>query len=259
MNQLLEQFTEQHLVAFILTLGRIGPLFLIAPLFSSRMIPARARGVAAVAIAIGFSPLAGREAKIATDAMTIGGTMLKEILVGIAFAFTIQCLFAAVSAAGSLLDTAIGFSFGSLLDPINNQQSGVLTQIYSLMGVMVFVVIGGDAWVIRGLAETYDVIPMDATPKLGALTGGVQGAFAHILVAAIEVAAPVLLAVIVTDVAFGVVSRVMPQLNVFAVGFPAKILVGFLLIGTSLPFVANWIGSQLTQSVGEALKTLQVA
>jgi flagellar biosynthesis protein FliR len=259
MNQLLEQFTEQHIVAFFLTLGRIAPLFVIAPLFSSKMIPARARGVAAVAIAIGFSPMAAKEAKFATDGMTIGGLMLKEILVGIAFAFTIQCLFAAVSAAGSLLDTSIGFSFGSLIDPINNQQSGVLTQVYSLIGVMIFVVIGGDAWVIRGLAETYDVIPLDATPKLGALTAGVQGAFAHILVAAIEVAAPVLLAVIITDAAFGVVSRVMPQLNVFAVGFPAKILVGFLLIGTSLPFVANWIGDQLTESVGAALKTLQVA
>jgi flagellar biosynthetic protein FliR len=135
----------------------------------------------------------------------------------------------------------------------------VLTQVYSLIGVMVFVVIGGDAWVIRGLGETYNVVPLNEVPKLGALTAGVHTAFAGILVSAIEVAAPVLLAVIITDAAFGVVSRVMPQLNVFAIGFPAKILVGFLLIGASLPFVANWIGAQLTQSVGDALKTLQVA
>src|SRR6059058_2234333 len=100
MNALLEQFSEQHLVAFMLTLGRIAPLFLIAPLFSSKMIPARARGVAAVAIAIGFSPIVARETNIHTDALTIGGLMIKEILVGIAFAFIIQCLFAAVSAAG---------------------------------------------------------------------------------------------------------------------------------------------------------------
>jgi flagellar biosynthetic protein FliR len=259
MNQMLEQFSEHHLVAFMLTLGRIAPLFVIAPLFSSKMIPPRARGVAAVAIAIGFSPMAAKEAKISPDAVTLGGLMLKEILVGIAFAFIIQCLFASVSAAGSLIDMQIGFSFGSMIDPVNNQQSGVMAQVYSLIGVMIFVVIGGDAWVIRGLAETYDVVPLDGSPKIGALTAGVHTAFAHILVAAIEVAAPVLLAVIITDVAFGVVSRVMPQLNVFAVGFPAKILIGFLLIGASLPFVANWIGDQLTQSVGAALKTLQVA
>src|SRR3954453_19130247 len=190
MNQLLEQFSEQHLVAFMLTLGRIAPLFVIAPLFSSKMIPARPRGLAAGAIPIGSSPIAAKGANIHTDALTIGGLMVKEILIGIAFAFIIQCLFAAVSAAGSLLDTAIGFSFGSLIDPINNQQSGVLTQVYSLIGVMVFVVIGGDAWVIRGLGETYNVVPLDATPKLGALTGGVVSAFANILVSAIEVAAP---------------------------------------------------------------------
>src|SRR4051794_39692326 len=95
MNQLLEQFSEQHLVAFMLTLGRIAPLFVIAPLFSSKMIPARARGVAAVAIAIGFSPIAAKGANIHTDALTIGGLMLKEILIGIAFAFVIPCLFAA--------------------------------------------------------------------------------------------------------------------------------------------------------------------
>src|SRR4051795_12238729 len=193
MNALLEQLSEQHLVAFILTLGRIGPLFLIAPLFSSKMIPARARGVAAVAIAIGFSPMAAKDAKFATDGLTIGGLMIKEILVGVAFAFTIQCLFAAVSAAGSLLDTSIGFSFGSLIDPMNNQQSGILSQVYSLIGVMVFVVIGGDAWVIRGLAETYDVVPLDQAPSLGTMVGGVQNAFSHLFLSAIEVAAPVLL------------------------------------------------------------------
>jgi flagellar biosynthetic protein FliR len=80
-----------------------------------------------------------------------------------------------------------------------------------------------------------------------------------VLVAAVQVCAPVLLAVVITDAAVGVVSRVMPQLNVFAVGFPAKILVGFLLVAASLPFVAGWIGDQLTKSVGAALHTLQVA
>ena len=93
----------------------------------------------------------------------------------------------------------------------------------------------------------------------GALAAGAQHAFAAIFVSAIEVAAPVLLAVIITDAGFGVVSRVMPQLNVFAVGFPAKILVGFLLVSASLPFAAGWIGDQLTKSVGTALHTLKVA
>jgi flagellar biosynthetic protein FliR len=259
MNAMIQEFGEQHAVGFVLTLGRIGPLFLLAPLFSSKMVPLRARAIVAVAIAVGLSPLATGDQKIPTDAMSIGGLMLKEIMVGMAFAFAIATLFAAVSAAGSFLDTQIGFSFGSLIDPINNQQSGVITQIYSLVGVMVFVVIGGDAWVIRGLAGTYQVVSITQLPNVGAMAAGAQHAFSQIFLSAIEVAAPVLLAVIITDAGFGVVSRVMPQLNVFAVGFPAKILVGFLLIGASLPFAAGWIGDQLTQSVSAALHTLKVA
>ena len=259
MNALVEHFGEQQAVGFMLTLARIGPLFLVAPLFSSKMVPRKARAIAALALAIGLSPLALGDQKIPSDAMSIVGLMFKEILIGLAFAYTIAALFAAVSAAGSLLDTQIGFSFGSLVDPVTNTQSGVLSQIYGLVGVMVFVAIGGDAWMIRGLASTYDMVALTEMPNINLMVGGVHHAFAGILLAAIAVAAPVLLAVIIVDAGFGVVSRVMPLLNVFAVGFPAKILVGFLLIGTSLPFVAGWLGDQLTQSVGDALKSLQVA
>ena len=181
------------------------------------------------------------------------------MLVGLAFSFAIAGLFAAVSTAGTFLDTQIGFSFGSLIDPINNQQSGVLTQLYSLVAVAVFVVIGGDAWVIRGLASTYDMVSITEMPDVGAMAAGAAHVFGSIFLAAIAVSAPVLLAVIITDAGFGVVSRVMPQLNVFAVGFPAKILVGFLLIGASLPFVAGWLSDELQSSVASALHTLKVA
>jgi flagellar biosynthetic protein FliR len=73
------------------------------------------------------------------------------------------------------------------------------------------------------------------------------------------VAAPVLVALLITDVAFGIVSRVVPQLNVFAVGFPTKVAVALLVVGASLPFAANWISNQLSVSVGSALGALHVA
>ena len=84
-------------------------------------------------------------------------------------------------------------------------------------------------------------------------------AFGAIMTSALEVAGPVLLALILTDAAFGVVSRVVPQLNVFAVGFPAKVVVGLLLIGATLPFVAGWISGELQQDVGAALQAIRVS
>jgi flagellar biosynthetic protein FliR len=112
---------------------------------------------------------------------------------------------------------------------------------------------------IQGLAKTYDLVGLTQMPALGTLVGGAQHTFATIFISAVQLAAPVLIALIITDAGFGVVSRVMPQLNVFAVGFPAKILVGFLIVAASLPFVAGWIGNQLEQSVMSALQTLRVA
>jgi flagellar biosynthetic protein FliR len=258
-NGVLEQWGEQHAVGFILTLARIGPLFVLAPLFSSKMVPKRARVVIAVGLAIGMAQLSIGDEKVPTDVLSLGGLLLKEILVGFAFAFALAALFAAIATAGSFLDTLVGFSFGGTVDPINGMQTGVLTQLYSMVGVAIFVAIGGDAWVIRGLANSYEVLPMASLPDIGAMVGGAQELFSGIFISAVQVAAPVMLAVIITDCAFGVVSRVMPQLNVFAVGFPAKILIGFVLIGASLPFVAEWIGGQLTDSVRSALQTLQIA
>ena len=260
-EQLLARFGEQQVIGFFLVLGRVSPLFLLAPMFSSKMIPARARGIVAVGLAIGIAPIAlhaGDGAELSTDVWTLGGLMAKELLVGCGFAFALAALFAAIQVAGSLLDTLIGFSFGALVDPITGTNGGVLNQLYALVGVLIFVVIGGDAWVIQGLARSYEAVPLADAPAIGTLVEGAQVAFGGIFGAAIQVCAPVMLAVILTDVAFGLVSRVVPQLNVFAVGFPAKVTVGLVLVGASLPFVAGWLGDELQRSVSAALHTLRV-
>lgn len=259
-NELLTRFSEQQVAGFLLVLGRISPLFLLAPLFSSRMVPARARAVIALALTIGISPLAVASAgDLPLDAIGYAMLMAKELLVGMAFAFTLAALFAAVSIAGSLLDTLIGFSYGALVDPITGNQSTVIAQLYSLVGLGVFIAINGDSWVIQGLARTYELVPLTEDPALGTMVAGAQEAFAGVMSSALQVCAPVLLAIVITDTAFGVVNRVVPQLNVFAVGFPAKVAVGLILIGVSLPFVAGWLSDELQGSVGAALESLRVA
>jgi flagellar biosynthetic protein FliR len=254
----LETLDRNTLVGFILVLARVSPLFLLAPPFSSSMVPVRARVIIAVGIAIGLSPLALHGQAIPAEVMTIVTLALKEIVIGLGFAMCIACLFAAVDAAGSMIDTQIGFNFGSLINPVDNTQSGSMSQLYAMVGILVFIVIDGEAWVIRGLSRTYELVPMLAMPSISKITAAVSGAFTGIFTAALEVAAPVLLALILTDVAFGVVSRVVPQLNVFAVGFPAKIIVGLLVVAAALPFMGNWFYDQLQRSVESGLSGIGV-
>jgi flagellar biosynthetic protein FliR len=261
-SELIAQFSEQQVAGFMLVLGRISPLFLLAPLFSNKLIPARAKSIVAVALAVGIWPIAshvGANRKIPLDALPFASLMLKEVLVGITFALVLAALFAALSTAGSLADTLIGFSFGSLVDPVSGNSSSLLSNMYSMLGIAVFVAIGGDAWVIEGLARTYDAVPLLAYPSIPSATQGVQIAFANVLPDALMVVAPVLLAIVLSDCALGVVARVVPSLNVFQVGFSAKIAIGLTVMSASLPFVGGWVGDQLQQSVFDALRALRVA
>lgn len=258
MNEVIQTVGASQTAGFILVLARISPLFVLAPIFSSRMMPARARSIAAVALAIGMAPIAMGQGKVPTDVFALAELAVKELLIGLAFAFAVAVVFNAMAIAGSILDTLVGFSLGSLIDPITGAQSPVISQIYSLVGVMIFIAIGGDGWMIRGLAETYDLVPLLAFPSLGALVGGANAAFTGIFVSALQIAAPVLIAVTITDAAFGIVSRVSPQMNVFAVGMPAKIIVALIILGASLPFVAGFMDDSLKNGISESLKSIQV-
>jgi len=258
-SELLRQLAGNELVGFILVLARVTPLFVIAPLFSSQIIPPHVRGIIAVGISIGLAPIALHGQHVPSDALTLVGLVVEGLLVGLGFAFTLAVLMAGIESAGSVIDVLSGFSYGQLINPMNNQESAVIARFYSLVGTLIFLVIGGDAWTLKGLARTFQLVPLTSGPRLKSLVGGAEQVFATVFTSALEVAAPVLVALLITDVAFGVVSRVVPQLNVFAVGFPTKVAVALLVVGASLPFTANWISNQLTVSVGDALGAMHVA
>lgn len=259
MTHLLSQLEGNQLGGFILVLARVTPLFLLAPIFSSSVIPPVVKGVIAVAISVGLTPIAMHGQHIPSDPVQIAGLVLEGLLVGTSFAFALAVLMGAVESAGSFIDVVSGFSYGELINPISGQTGAVMSRFYVLFGTMIFLVIGGDAWTLRGLGRTFELVPLTEAPKLGSLIGGAEQAFSTIFTSALEIGAPVLAALLITDVAFGVVSRVVPQMNVFAVGFPTKVAVAMLVVAASLPFVSGWINGQLSESVSAALGALHVA
>jgi len=149
-----------------------------------------------------------------------------------------------------------GFSFGATVDPINGNQGGTFSELYGLVGVMLFIAIGGDAWLLRGLARTFTLMPLVKAPQISSLASAAEASVSTMFVAAVEVAAPAILALLITDVAFGMVSRVVPQLNAFSVAFPLKIGVALLVVMASLPFLGGWMSDQMYTSVATALHAL---
>lgn len=253
LSTLLHQIGSDKVTGFFLVLGRVGPLFILAPLFSSKMVPARVKGIVAVGLSIGLTPLAVHGQTIPTDPMAVAGLLVVQVLVGLAFAFAVGMVLAAVEAAGSITDMVAGFSFGAVVDPINGNRGGTMTNLYGLVGLATFIAIGGDAWTLRGLQRTFDIVPLTKAPAIATLTSGVEQAFGTIFVSAVEICAPVILALLITDVAFGIVSKVVPQVNLFGVGFPMKVGVAILIVAASLPFLGSFMSDQIANAVTGAL------
>lgn len=245
-----------EVLGFLLVVCRVGGLFVLAPGFSASMIPSRIKLMLAMALSLALMPIAVHGQTVPLDAGAYAMLMLKELGVGLIFAFPMALVGAAVQAGASLLDTLIGFSFSSILDPVNNQQTAILGQFYSLFAVLVLLMSGGDHIMIEGLGASYRALPITAYPHIGALTSGALNAFAQVWVIGLEIAAPVLVALVITDAAIGLVSRAVPQMNVFVVGMPAKILVGMTVVAATLPFVSNQVQGALQQSVMQAVQTL---
>jgi flagellar biosynthesis protein FliR len=246
----------ESVTAFFLVLARVSPLFIAAPLFSAKQLNGQVRGLVAVGLAIGLAGVAGHGQQIPTDPLQVATLMVENVLVGLILAFTVGALMAAVQTAGGLADITSGFSFGATVDPINGNPGGVFSELYALVGVMLFIAIGGDAWILHGIARTFDLVPLTGSAHLGSIINAAETSVSSLFVSAVEVAAPVILALLITDVAFGMVSKVVPQMNVFSVAFPLKVGVAILVVSASLPFLGGWISDQMYTSVATALHAL---
>jgi flagellar biosynthesis protein FliR len=246
----------QPVTGFFLVLARITPLFVVAPLFSSSMIPNPVKGVVAVGFAIGLTGIAMHGQHIPGDPLPVAGLLVVNLLVGLLLAFAVSVVFVAIQTAGGLVDSLSGFSFGATIDPINGNQGGTFTELYGLVGVMLFMAIGGDAWTLQGLGRTFALVPLTKAPQISSMVAGAETASASIFLLAVEVAAPAILAMLITDVAFGLVSKVVPQMNAFSIALPLKVGVAILVVGASLPFLGGWMSNQMYTSVATALNAL---
>jgi hypothetical protein len=220
-------------------LARVTPLFFIAPLFSSAMIPPRVRGHRRGRISIGLTPIAMHGQHVPSDTLLLAGIVIEGMLVGLSFAFALAVLIAA-RRIGRLADRR---RLGLLL-----RQPDQPDERRAERGHRALLLAGGHADLPRDRRRRLDAArprahvptrPAHAGAAMGSLVGGAEQVFSTIFTSALEIAAPVLVALLITDVAFGIVSRVVPQLNIFAVGFPTKVTVALLVVGASLPFVVQ--------------------
>jgi len=227
-------FGISQIVTFILVLARVGGIFSVAPIFGNVNVAPMVRVGIAAALAFVFVPMAHFDASH-LDFLSFTLVIVKETIVGLVLGFLAALMFAAIQMAGAFIDMQVGFGFASVVDPMSKQQNAVIGQLYSLVATLIFLAINGHHLMLRGLADSFSVLPLGTMSISTSVTAGMMQVFATIFLAALKIGAPVVGAVFLTDVSLGILARTVPQLNVFVIGFPAKLTVGLLAVIFVLP------------------------
>ena len=240
---------ETALLALGLTLPRIIGAFIMLPLISPQNMPAMVRNSFLVSLAIVALPIVVTTAPPGTmSALSWPALVVKELFIGIAIGFCFGIVFWAIGAAGNILDTQIGMSMASIFDPIQGHQTSLHGQFLSQFAAYLFMASGAFLVFLDLLLTSYTVWPvMSFFPDIK--IAGMHlfvGQFSYLMTAALLLAAPAIVIMLIIDLSFGLVNRYAPSLNVFALTLPIKAWLAtaviLLMIGALMDFVLQRLG-----------------
>jgi flagellar biosynthesis protein FliR len=238
------EFTDAQLAAWIASVVypfvRIAALIATAPVLGDGSVPRRVKIGLAIFVTIVVAPTLASVPKV--EFLSGDGFLLiaRQLLIGASMGFSIRLAFAAITYAGDLIGLQMGIGFAMLVDPETNDQSPVIGSLLGYFASLAFLVANGPLMMIAGISESFNALPLagpDANLfedwRLLVVSGG------SIFGLALHMALPVVAALLVTNVALGVMTRAAPQLNLFSIGFPITIAVGLLVLTASLPVVLS--------------------
>lgn len=246
-------FSYGDLELFLLTFVRVASFVYIAPFFSMSNTPSRVR----VGLAFFISVLlyqTGPEQEVVYDTLT-GYTIIvmKEAVTGFLIGFGANLCTAVVSFAGQIADMEMGLSMASLFDPATKQQTTITGVYYNYMVLLLLMISGMHRYLLKALAETYELIPINgAVFHDDALLQALITFMGDYIIVGFRICLPIFAVMIILNAVLGILAKVSPQLNMFAVGIQMKVLVGFcvLFVTTAmLPDAAGFIYEQMKRMV----------
>ena len=181
--------------------------------------------------------------------LSFGIGAVKEVLMGVAIGLSVRLVFAGVQCAGHLVGYQMGFAFANTLDPQTNTQSSIVAQFQHQIALLLFLAINAHHWFIRGIVESFRIINPFACDFNGGVVELLVRMGSGMFVVTAKVATPLMVVLLLTNVALGLVAKTVPQMNVFIVSFPLTIGVGLLFLAFTLPYLADFF-VHLFQGVG---------
>ncbi|SFU71465.1 flagellar biosynthetic protein FliR [Nitrosomonas eutropha] len=231
--------TEQlndWLITLIWPLARILALMTATPLLGSSSIPTQVKLGLAVLLTILIAPLLPPLPQIDPGSGVGLIVLLQQIIIGLAMGFSIRIVFTAVEMAGEITGLQMGLGFATFFDPQQSGQVQLVGRFYGLLATLLFLAIDGHLQVIAVLAQSFTTLPISADGMNVVSFTTLVNWGAEIFALGLHLALPVLAALLITNLALGILTRAAPQLNIFAVGFPLTLGIGLLVMSWALPY-----------------------
>jgi flagellar biosynthetic protein FliR len=249
---------DAWLAALIYPLTRIMAMIASSPILGNRQVPARIKVALSILLAVVIAPNIGDMPEAAISSPHGLLIMLQQIIIGVTMGFAIRLIFTAVEMAGEIAGLQMGLGFASFYDPINGVHSAIIAQWMGVITTLAFLAINGHLYMISALAESFHTLPIGSMMQAKGLYGLASWG-GSIFSYALQISLPILAALLITNIALGILTRAAPQLNLLAVGFPITLTIGFSVLMLSIPYVVPMMDRLTQEGIGTALHLIKPA
>ena len=239
----------QGLATYIWPFVRIGAFLMVMPLIGGSFVPTKVRLLLAVALTAVLAPVLPTMPN--PDVLSVVGlvTMIQEIAIGVAMGFLVQLVFDAIALGGQVIGMSMGLGFAVFLDRARGVNIPVLGQLFLMLGMLIFLSLDGHLALIRLLAESFHALPVSSAGLSVSMLSEILLWTGQMFVYAMKIALPAITAILIVNLSFGVMSRAAPTLNLFAVGFPVAMLLGFAVIFLNMGVLAENVSIYIDRSL----------
>ncbi|WP_239995835.1 flagellar biosynthetic protein FliR [Nitrincola tibetensis] len=226
---------EQMVSTFLWPLFRVSSFFMAVPIIGTQMVPVRVRLGLALVVTLLIVPVLPEMPVF--DGLSLYNWLViaNQILIGVVLGFTLQLLFQSFLAGAQIIAMQSGLGFASMTDPSNGVSVVVVAQFYSMMATLLFLAMNGHLVMIEILAQSFFHLPVGLTGVDGEVFMRIVLTLSWLFMAALLMAMPAILALLIINLAFGIMTKAAPQLNIFAIGFPFIMLVGLFMHWVNVP------------------------
>jgi flagellar biosynthesis protein FliR len=235
-------YNPATVLSLLLTMMRVSIVMFMLPIFSTNNIPTQVKAAITIVFSLGVWPhLSLSAAAMPAHPFDVALMMLGEAVLGLVLSMAVNFLFMGIQAGGELLGFQMGFTMINFADPLTGNQTGATAFFLWMVALLVFLGLDGHLYMIKGFAASFDLVPPGGLFLGTVVLWQVLHLATQMFVLALQIAAPVMVALFLVEVTLGLVARTSPQVHIMEFGFPIKIGVGFFFLGLLMVIMADHI------------------